>query len=70
MSIFSLGNLFADLNPSASYKHLWTKLEKDLEDDLPRQVLKDATAIYDKALKDRNFAQLLKSWVFISIHDY
>lgn len=48
-----------------SYEQMWSKLETFDKDDLPKQVIGQAERIYDKARKDRNFAQMLKAWEYL-----
>lgn len=48
-----------------SYDEMWGKVATAQKKDLPREVLSASQAIYDKAAKEKNFPQLLKSWVTI-----
>ncbi len=49
-----------------SYDTMWKDVEKDVNSDLPRQVVKDAMRIYDKAVKERNFPQMMKAWISVA----
>lgn len=48
-----------------SYDQMWEKVTTAQKKDLPRDVLTHSQQIYQKASKDKNFPQLLKSWVTI-----
>lgn len=56
MSIFS--SLFAQ-----SYEELWNQVKTAQSKDLPRSVIDYAQQIYDKASREKNYPQLMKSWV-------
>lgn len=49
-----------------TFDTMWNDLEKDIEGDLPRQVVKDAMRIYDKAVKEKNFPQMMKAWISVA----
>ena len=46
-----------------SYEDLWKQVQTAQEKDHPRQVIDLAQQIYDKANREQDYAQLLKSWV-------
>ena len=62
MSIISLNGFFAKGN-NLAYEQMWQKVKTAQQDDLPQQVIKEAQQIYDKAIDEQNFPQLLKSWI-------
>ena len=49
-------NLFAE-----SYEKMWEKVEEAEENELPKTALKSIESIYEKALKEKDYAQILKS---------
>jgi len=59
-----MSTLFSSLF-GQSYDQLWSKVTTAQQKDLPRDVIKNAETIYDKASKEKNYPQLLKSWVTI-----
>lgn len=65
MSFNPFEKLFSFAGSKTSYEKLWQQLKKNQEDDLPKSVLENANTIYQKARKDDNFPQLLKSWIYI-----
>ena len=66
LTIISVFFMFDNFELSAqSYEQMWSKLETFDKDDLPKQVIGQAERIYDKARKDRNFAQMLKAWEYL-----
>lgn len=62
--ILIMSTLFSSLF-GQSYSQLWDKVNTAERKDLPRDVVTHAQSIYDKASKEKNFPQLLKSWVKI-----
>ena len=44
-----------------SYDKSWAKVDKYLDDDLPKSAIKEAEKIYKKAVGERNFAQMTKA---------
>ena len=49
-----------------SYSSLWKAVEESESKDLPRGVVQNAMKIYTKALKERNFPQMMKAWIVVS----
>lgn len=46
-----------------TYKQLWQKVEEVEKKNLPRSVIDEAMAIYDKALQERNAPQMMKAFL-------
>jgi hypothetical protein len=46
---------------TTSYEKSWAKVEKYIDDDLPKSAIKEAEKIYKKAEGERNFAQMTKA---------
>ena len=54
-------------NPKTSknnYETMWKKVKENLEKDLPESAEKELNAIEEKASKDKNQTQLLKTWLY------
>ena len=50
--------------PKNNYETMWKTVKENLEKDLPESAEKELNAIEEKALKDNNQTQLLKTWLF------
>ena len=50
--------------PKNNYETMWKKVKENLEKDLPESAEKELNAIEERASKDKNQTQLLKSWLF------
>ena len=50
--------------PTNDYKDMWKKVQENLEKNLPESAEKELTAIEEKASKDKNQTQLLKTWLY------
>ena len=44
-----------------SYNRLWKQVQTDAENDLPQSAIKRIQRIYNKALDEKNEAQMLRS---------
>ena len=47
-----------------NYETMWKKVKENLEKDLPESAEKELNAIEEKASKDKNQTQLLKTWLY------
>ena len=61
MSMMNLSDLFAQ----TTYESMWEEVEKAASKDLPRQVTEKTQLIYNKARKEKNYAQMMKAWIRI-----
>ena len=50
--------------PKNNYETMWKKVKENLEKDLPESAEKELNAIEEKASKDKNQTQLLKTWLY------
>ena len=50
--------------PTDNYETMWKKVKENLEKDLPESAEKELVAIEQRAEKDNNPTQLLKTWLF------
>ena len=50
--------------PKNTYETMWKQVKENLEKDLPESAEKELNAIEDKALKDKNNVQLLKTYLY------
>ena len=50
--------------PKNNYESMWKKVKENLEKDLPESAEKELDAIEEKATKDKNQTQLLKTWLY------
>ena len=50
--------------PKNNYETMWKKVKENLEKDLPESAEKELVAIEEKAQKDKNQTQLLKTWLY------
>jgi hypothetical protein len=50
--------------PKNDYETMWKKVKENLEKDLPESAEKELNAIEEKASKDKNQTQMLKTWLY------
>jgi 5-hydroxyisourate hydrolase-like protein (transthyretin family) len=50
--------------PKNNYETMWKTVKENLEKDLPESAEKELNAIEEKASKDKNQTQLLKTWLY------
>jgi len=50
--------------PKNDYETMWKKVKENLEKNLPESAEKELVAIEEQALKDKNQAQQLKTWLY------
>ena len=50
--------------PKNNYETMWKNVKENLEKDLPESAEKELNAIEEKASKDKNQTQLLKTWLY------
>ena len=50
--------------PKNNYEDMWKKVKENLDKDLPESAEKELNAIEEKATKDKNQTQLLKTWLY------
>lgn len=63
LTILSLFLMFGIFSANAqTYEQMWKSVEKYDNDDLPKQVISEAEKIFDKAEREHNYVQMLKSW--------
>ncbi len=58
------GNPDNPKTPKNNYETMWKKVKENLEKDLPESAEKELNAIEEKASKDKNQTQLLKTWLY------
>jgi len=46
-----------------TYESMWKQVDEAMEKDLPREAIKHTEPIYAKAVKEKNFPQMMKAWV-------
>ena len=51
-------------SPKNNYETMWKNVKENLEKNLPESAEKELNAIEERASKDKNQTQLLKSWLF------
>ena len=51
--------------PTNNYKEMWKKVKENLEKDLPESAEKELDAIEQRASKDKNQTQLLRTWLYL-----
>ena len=56
--------LFGFKSPTNDYMDMWKKVKENLEKNLPESAEKELTAIEEKASKDKNQTQLLKTYLY------
>ena len=63
VAVAALG-LFGFKSPTNDYMDMWKKVKENLEKNLPESAEKELTAIEEKASKDKNQTQLLKTYLY------
>lgn len=53
-----------------SYNSLWKQVQTDAENDLPQSAIKSIQRIYNKALDEKNEAQMLRSMLMLRTYGY
>ena len=53
-----------------SYNNLWKQVQTDAENDLPQSAIKSIQRIYNKALDEKNEAQILRSMLMLRTYGY
>lgn len=49
-----------------TYDSMWKIVEEDTKKDLPQQIIKHTQSIYNKAVKEKNFPQMMKAWIYMA----
>ena len=63
LTILSFFLMFGSfISKAQTYEQMWKSVEKYDSDDLPKQVISEAEKIFDKAEREHNYVQMLKSW--------
>ncbi len=63
VAVAALG-LFGFKSPTNDYMDMWKKVKENLEKNLPESAEKELNAIEEKASKDKNQTQLLKTYLY------